>query len=257
MVRLRTLTPSIEVRILAGHPLARRRARCSVLATASRQPSISVRADRRPSPVRTGRVGARSRASASRSAHTPAASPAKKAAPSAVVSRLCGRSTGTWRMSARNWHSQALAAIPPSIRSAWRVPRRPAPSPRSGRGSDRRPPPARRGRDARRSVERQAENRPSRIGVPIGRAEADERRDQIDAVAVGDARRQAVGLGRVGDHAEPVAQPFAPPPRRRRSSLRARRSSRRRGDRRAWSAADAATSPALAPVLISMKQPVP
>ncbi len=56
-------------------------------------------------------------ASSSVDAHTPVARPARKAAPSAVVSVTCGRSTGTSRMSAWNCSSASLTAAPPSTRS--------------------------------------------------------------------------------------------------------------------------------------------
>ena len=120
MVRLRTLTPSIEVRILAGHP-----AFDSARDTFSRPPASSRRSASRRAGRRSMRGGRhpaapdRAPALEGRSS-TPVASPAWKAAPSAVVSRCCGRSTGHSRMSARNWHSQSLAAIPPSTRSAGR-----------------------------------------------------------------------------------------------------------------------------------------
>src|ERR1041385_5069523 len=53
---------------------------------------------------------------ASSEGQTPSASPASAAAPSAVVSTMSGRSTGTPRRSAWNWRSQSLAEPPPSTR---------------------------------------------------------------------------------------------------------------------------------------------
>ena len=57
-------------------------------------------------------------ATSSRPLQTPVAKPARKAAPTAVVSIFLGRSTGITRTCARNWHSHAFAAIPPSTRMA-------------------------------------------------------------------------------------------------------------------------------------------
>ena len=48
---------------------------------------------------------------------TPAFEPASQAAPSAVVSRIFGRSTGASSMSARNCSAQSEAVIPPSTLS--------------------------------------------------------------------------------------------------------------------------------------------
>ena len=48
---------------------------------------------------------------------TPVPSPAMNAAPSAVVSTISGRSTGTPSWSAWIWQSRSFAAAPPSTRS--------------------------------------------------------------------------------------------------------------------------------------------
>ena len=60
-------------------------------------------------------------------AHTPSATPARNAAPSAVVSWIAARRTGTPSMSAWNWHSTSITDAPPSTRisamssSRWRA----------------------------------------------------------------------------------------------------------------------------------------
>lgn len=46
------------------------------------------------------------------------------------------------------------------------------------------------------------------VHVPVGRAQADEGRHDIDAVAIGDGRGQLLGLGRAVDQFQLVAQPL-------------------------------------------------
>src|SRR6476661_2585481 len=79
MVRLRTLTPSIVVRIHAGHPLHLGRVD-SVLLTASRQPAT--RAERRSGGIAGMKRSCclQVRSIASRPDQTPVANPARKAA---------------------------------------------------------------------------------------------------------------------------------------------------------------------------------
>jgi hypothetical protein len=57
-------------------------------------------------------------------------------------------------------------------------------------------------------VEREAADEAARIGSPVRRAEADESRHEVDAVAVRHPRGERRGIGGVADHAEAVAQPL-------------------------------------------------
>ena len=54
----------------------------------------------------------------------------------------------------------------------------------------------------------QADDRPARVGVPVRRAEPGERGDEVDVVVRVERGRHALGLGRLGDDPEPVAQPL-------------------------------------------------
>ena len=85
--------------------------------TGSRLPASGGTRRRRPRarrPGRNGHRGATSRRVRRDCSTRPAPSPARNAAPSPVVSRISGRSTGTPSWSACNWHSSPLAAAPPS-----------------------------------------------------------------------------------------------------------------------------------------------
>ena len=57
-------------------------------------------------------------------------------------------------------------------------------------------------------VERQAADQPPRVGIPVRRAQADECRDHVYAMAVGDPGCHTVGLGGMRDDVEAVTQPF-------------------------------------------------
>ena len=178
MVRLRTLTPSIEVRIHAGHPLRRYRP-TSVLATAFAPAGDQlVRGDRRPLPARNSRSRCQmSRPAHRRSAQTPVARPARKAAPKRgrfEISRPLDRELEDVGEELAQPGVGRHSAVDPQRR------RRGAPSPRHGLDQverligDR----LERGAGEMRAgrVERQAEDRAARIRVPMRRAEADEGR---------------------------------------------------------------------------------
>ena len=88
----------------------------SVRATASRQAaSLAARAD---SSIRGANCFCRRQRAAKSSGdgYSPLFQPAKYAAPRAVVSRICGRSTGASMMSAKNCIVQSEALMPPSTR---------------------------------------------------------------------------------------------------------------------------------------------
>ncbi len=55
---------------------------------------------------------------------------------------------------------------------------------------------------------RQARDQTARVGVPVGRAEPGEGGDEVDAAGRLDRAGQSLGLGRIGDQAEAVAQPL-------------------------------------------------
>ena len=55
---------------------------------------------------------------------------------------------------------------------------------------------------------RDADDRAAGVGIPIRRAEPDERRHQVHAVRIGHAGGQALDVGRLFDDAQPVAQPL-------------------------------------------------
>ncbi len=54
----------------------------------------------------------------------------------------------------------------------------------------------------------QAEDGAARMRIPVRRAEADERRHQVDAAGIGHRLHQPLDVGRGGDGAQPVAQPL-------------------------------------------------
>ena len=53
-----------------------------------------------------------------------------------------------------------------------------------------------------------ADDRAARVGIPPRRTEAGERGHDVDAAAVGNRFGERAGLGRVGDHAQAVAEPL-------------------------------------------------
>ena len=64
-------------------------------------------------------------------------------------------------------------------------------------------------RDVRRGgAAREAEDRAARVGVPVRRAEAGERRHEIDAAVVGHARGERLDLRGRADDPQAVAQPL-------------------------------------------------
>ena len=156
----------------------------------SRPASLAAAAPAVPAPS-AARSGARP---ASRPPARPATAPAPRPGPrgvrrpAAVVSMTCGRSTGTARTSARNWHSQSFAAMPPSTRSAAGAP--PASSAIAceqvvrlvadglQRGAH---------DVGARAVAGEAEDGAARVRVPAGGAQAGEGRHQVDAAASGRA----------------------------------------------------------------------
>src|SRR4029077_18197735 len=101
----------------SNSPAARYLAHPSAAATARSQ-SASRRRRSNPSMCGSNRAIRRPASSSSVEPHTPNAIPARPAAPSAVVSTMSGRSTGTPRTSAWNCMSQSLVEAPPSTRSA-------------------------------------------------------------------------------------------------------------------------------------------
>ena len=112
-------------------------------------------------------------------------------------------------MSAWIWRSRSFAAAPPSTRSSESA----TPESRLD-GLDDVPRLEgdrleRRARDVRSvGAACEAEDRAARVGVPVRRAQADERGDDVDAVGVGDAVRELLGFGSGGDEAQLVAQPL-------------------------------------------------
>ena len=59
-----------------------------------------------------------------------------------------------------------------------------------------------------RGVARQADDRAAGVRIPVGRAEADERRHEVDAAGIGHVAHQALDIGRRADRPQTVAQPL-------------------------------------------------
>jgi hypothetical protein len=142
--------------------------------------------------------------------HTPAPSPARKAAPITVVSCTTGRTTSTPSMSAWNWHSRSLAAAPAvdpqllQVLAGLALHQVRDVDGLVGHRLQRRA-----GEVAPAGAAGQPDDRAAGVLVPVRRAEADEGRDEVDAlVAVGELGGQLLGLGGVVDDAELVAQPL-------------------------------------------------
>ena len=135
--------------------------------------------------------------------------PARKAAPRVVASRTGDTSTGRPAGVGQGLHEHRLALMPPSTRSGadgaagvglGRFDQVGAPV-----GDPLEHGPHHLGPAA---APGEAEQRAPGAEVPVRRAQAEQGRDEAHAAAVGAPRRDRVGLGRGGDQAEVVAEPF-------------------------------------------------
>ena len=154
------------------------------------------RARRRTSAARSARARAAARATWS-SVQVPAPTPASSAAPSAVVSATSGTTTGHAEHVGLELHQPAVdgrAAVGAQLGERLAPAR--APSPGRRRRSGRRSPRASaRARCARVGAAREPDDRPARVGVPVRRAEAGQRGDEVDAVVGVQRRGERLGLG--------------------------------------------------------------
>ena len=151
----------------------------------------------------------RSARRASRFGQKPAARPARYAAPSAVVSVMRGRTTGTPRTSAWNCIRRSFTAAPPSTRSS----RSGAPVSAAhsfehvghlpGDGFERGA-----GDVSVAGIAAEADQKPNRVRVPVRRAQAHKRRYKDHAAGVGHARGEGLDIGRGADELQIVAQPL-------------------------------------------------
>ena len=98
---------------------------------------------------------------------------------------------------------------------------------------------------------------PRAYGIPVRRAEADERRHEVDAAGVRHGRRQPLDFGRAPNRLQAVAHPLHRGAGDEDGALRARRSSCRRSVQPIVVSRPFCDGTGVRPVLSSMKQPVP